>query len=324
MQYKICNEIEHALFFILDTVRSCGIGYNGTELYWQKNYNGELIDEKKINRQRKKWRKMFLAGNPPEQCKNCHLILDKDWKQDGKFNLIVVAHRTKCSCNCMYCNFRYKKKYWNTRPSYNIMPVLEDLEKRNLLTDDLHISVSGGECTEYPDKEFEKIANFVIKKQCRMSVYSSGIKYSKTLAKCLSQGLCDLVISVDSGTKEIYETIKRVKHFDDVWNNITKYAAAAVPDGTIYGRMTVKYVIVNGVNNTQKAFYDFIKKCRGAKIKHIRIAVEYNWWNENKDKPMPSRLIKLVQYIKKFGKEFSIEPTEFGFTLFDIVKSLEK
>ena len=48
MKYTICNEIEHALFFILDTVRSCGIGYNGTELYWIKDYNGELIDEKKI------------------------------------------------------------------------------------------------------------------------------------------------------------------------------------------------------------------------------------------------------------------------------------
>ena len=31
MQYTICNEIENALFFTLDTVRSCGIGYNVTE-----------------------------------------------------------------------------------------------------------------------------------------------------------------------------------------------------------------------------------------------------------------------------------------------------
>lgn len=318
MKYTICNEIEHALFFILDTVRSCGIGYNGTELYWQKNYNGELIDIEKIEKKRKKWRKMFLDGKPPKQCRNCHLLLNKDWEQDGKFNLIVIAHRTKCSCNCMYCNFRYKKEFWNTRKSYNIIPVLQDLENRNLLTDDLHISVSGGECTEYPDNEFENIADFVLKKRCKMSVYSSGINYSQTLAKCLHEGLCDLVISVDSGTKEIYEKIKRVKHFTDVWRNIKKYAEKAVSDGGIYGRMTVKYVIVPGINNTQKAFYDFIKQCRKAKIKHIRIAVEYNWWNENKDNPMPARLISLVKYIQKFNKEFSIEPTEFGIALFKI------
>lgn len=321
MKYTICNEIEHALFFILDTVRSCGIGYNGTELYWIKDYNGELIDEKKIEEQRKIWRQLFLEGNPPEQCKNCHLLLNKDWKQDGKFNLIVVAHRTKCSCNCIYCNFKYKKEYWNTRETYNIMPVLEDLERRNLLTDDLHISVSGGECTEYPNNEFEDIAAFVIKKQCKMSVYSSGINFSPTLAKCLNQGLCDLVISADSGSKEVYEKIKRVKKFDNVWNNIKKYSEAAVSDGGIYGRMTVKYVIVDGLNNTQKAFYDFIKKCREAKIKLIRIAVEYNWWTAHKNEPMPPRLIKLVKYIQKFNKEFSIEPTEFGIALFKIADS---
>ena len=154
-----------------------------------------------------------------------------------------------------------------------------------------------------------------------MSVYSSGINFSPTLAKCLNQGLCDLVISADSGSKEVYEKIKRVKKFDNVWNNIKKYSEAAVSDGGIYGRMTVKYVIVDGLNNTQKAFYDFIKKCREAKIKHIRIAVEYNWWTAHKNEPMPPRLIKLVKYIQKFNKEFSIEPTEFGIALFKIADS---
>ncbi|MGN0196553.1 MAG: radical SAM protein [Candidatus Gastranaerophilaceae bacterium] len=317
MQYTICNEIENALFFTLDTVRSCGIGYNGTELYWIKDYHGEPIDADKIDEQRNIWRKMFQEGNQPEQCKHCHLLLTKDWEQNKKFNLLVIAHRTKCSCNCIYCHFRWKKRLWNTREAYNIMPVLNDLEEKNLLADDLHISVSGGECTEYPDNEFEDIANFVLKKKCKMSVYSSGINFSPTLAKCLNAGLCDLVISVDSGTRYVYEKIKRVRHFGDVWKNIKKYAEAATPDG-IYGRMTVKYVIVYGMNSSQKAFHNFIKQCRKAKVKHIRIAVEYNWWNRHKDSEIPPRIISLVKYIQNFNDEFSIEPTEFGTTLFEI------
>ena len=248
--------------------------------------------------------------------------MTKDWKQDGKFNLIVIAHRSNCSCNCIYCNFSKDKNYWNNRESYNIVPVLEDLRDRNLLAENLMISICGGECTEYPNNEFENIMEFIIKQKCKLWINSSGFNYSPLISKCLSLSLLDITISVDAGTKEVYEKIKRVKKFDDVWNNIAEYQRNAVLDaGGYYGRMTVKFVIVPGINNTQKHLYDFIKKCREAKIKYIRIAVEYNWWTENKHKEMPKNLIKLVKYIQKFNQEFSIEPVEFAIRLFQIADS---
>lgn len=321
MKYTICNEIEHSLFFTQDTLRSCGIGYNGTEFFWEEKYNGELIDIDKINKKREEWRARFLQGTQPEQCKKCHLLIDKEWSQDGRFNTILIANRTKCSCNCFYCNFTKDKNYWNNRETYNIYPVIEDLENRQLLTDNLHISVAGGECTEYPNGEFDKIVNFVLNKNCYLSAYSSGINFSDILKKCLAKGHCDICISADAGTKDVYEKIKQVKKFDEVWAHIKEYANAQLPNRVDMGRMIVKYVIVNGINDTKEAFDAFISKCIESNVKHIRIAIEYNWWTENKNLPLPSNLINLIKYIQTFSKDFAVEPVEFAIAAFKIADS---
>ena len=47
-------------------------------------------------------------------------------------------------------------------------------------------------------------------------ILSNGIKFSDTIYKVLKKGNAELIISIDSGTPEMYRRIKRVNEFDNV------------------------------------------------------------------------------------------------------------
>ena len=49
--------------------------------------------------------KMFLNGEIPPCYKDCTIYepVDERLKQSSKFDNIIVSNRSKCSCNCIYC-----------------------------------------------------------------------------------------------------------------------------------------------------------------------------------------------------------------------------
>lgn len=334
MKYIGCDAVESSLYFTLDSVRSCGMGYNDTEWYWYKNYNGELIDIDLIKEKRAKWRETFKSGHLIDQCKNCIHLIEKDFEENPKISIILIAHRTACSCNCYYCAFNESPEWkhkMNTRETYDIMPVLFDLKEKDLLSDDLLLSIAGGECTEYPNHEFERIVQFAYFYNYKMDIFSSGFNYSKPIEKMLNKGLANIVISVDSGTKETYEKIKRVKKYEQVWENIKNYSENCLQDGR-FGQVTLKYVICKDINDNNCEFDKFIEKCKDCNVKNVRISLEYNYWNNelskkiNNGEDIPEKLLNFVKYIRSFDGncDISIQPTEFAGNLYNILDNNKK
>lgn len=335
MKYIGCDAVESSLYFTMDTVRSCGMGYNDTEWYWYKDYHGELIDPDLIKKKREQWRETFKSGKLIDQCKNCIHLIERDFEENPKINVLLIAHRTACSCCCYYCSFSKNpdwKRKMNTRKAYDIMPVILDLQDKNLLSDKLLISVAGGECTEYPDYEFERLVQFAYFYNYKMDIFSSGFNYSKHIEKMLNKGLANIVISVDSGTKETYEKIKRVKKYEQVWENIKNYSANCTPNDR-FGQVTLKYVICKGVNDNKNEFDKFLEKCKDCGVKHVRIALEYDYWN-NELKPqiesgdsISNNLLEFVKYVRSFDEsccDISILPTEFAGNLFNALDNDKK
>lgn len=347
MKYIGCDAVESSLYFTLDTVRSCGMGYNDTEWYWYKNYNGELINPDIIKQKREQWRETFKSGKLIDQCKNCIHLIEKDFEENPKISIILIAHRTACSCCCYYCSFskdpEWKRKM-NTRKSYDILPVLLDLKAKDLLSDNLLLSIAGGECTEYPDYEFERLVQFAYFHGYKMDIYSSGFNYSAHIEKMLKDGLANIVISVDSGTKETYEKIKRVKKYEQVWENIKNYSYKSRINtprknelqnqndcSDRFGQVTLKYVICKDVNDNNEEFDKFIEKCEECKIKNVRIALEYDWWNNEiksacEKGTIPTKLIDFVNHIRSFDESCGIliQPTEFAGNLFNTLDNDKK
>ncbi len=301
MKYVSCLLLESGMAFGRNDVKPCTPGY---KIYWAKDYYGGPFDADKYLELRNHYVDMMRRGELPEQCIGCSNLEEKDWPDEPGIEFIAVANETKCSCDCYYCWFAEEKEHYNKFRSYDVMPILTALKEKNLLRHTT-FDVCGGECTEYDNGKLEALVNFVMSDDYWIHFFSSGIIYSEVIAEAMRKSRANILVSVDSGTKETYEKIKRVKAFDRVWENMAKYAAAGVQDTFCNkGYVILKYIIIPGINDSIEEFRAFAQKAKEVGCRWIRIAVEYNWWNENSNNPMPKNLFEMLDFIESWRKDF--------------------
>lgn len=304
MIYKSCKEVEHSLFFILDILSfCCHCGSVGKFIYKDK-YNGEIIDLNDFLRKREEFRNDFKKGIIDKHCENCANLVEKDWSEDFDIEHISIAHHSKCSCNCFYCNFAAEKKYWNKRKTYDIARAYKELLRTFKLRDNFHVDVVGGECCEYHRGELSTIINETIKSNGFLQFFSSGMFYSKEIASVLAQGKGVISISPDSGTKDVYEKIKRVRYYDKVWKNIEKYSS--VIKNSTFPVMRIKYIIIPNLNDNIEEFNAFLEHCKKLNSLRIDISLEYSYFNHHKDEKIPDRLFSFLEYIRSFENKYDI------------------
>jgi molybdenum cofactor biosynthesis enzyme MoaA len=308
MKYVSCLLLESGLAFTrLNEIKPCA---PGSEIFWAKSYNGEPFDVDGYLRQRAEYIEMMKQGNPPEQCIGCSNLEERDWPEEPGIEYISISVETKCSCNCYYCVFSKNKEYYNNKRGYDIMPVLSFLRDRNLLRHTT-LDIVGGECTEYPPEQLQALVNFVIENKLWCHFFSSGLFYSEIIAETLKETLSNIIVSIDAGTKELYEKIKNVNAYDRVWENMAKYSAVGVPDTFLNkGFVILKYIIIPGVNDSIDEIKLFAKKSKEAGCKWLRFSVEYEWWNQNSENTMDENLWKILDYTESLKQDFRVEYIE--------------
>ncbi len=303
MKYKCCNYLLHQIVFDQTEIKPCcATSMNNESAVFISNFSGRDFDIKHYIEQRSKYIEMFKNGNIPECCKNCPIIEENEWDEnDLYFDRIIVSNIAKCSCNCIYCVYTYNnpemKEYYNTRKPYDIKPILLSLRNKNLLKDNFLLIIGGGECTEYPAGLLDWLLYFTSANNGRIQILSSGIKYSKSIEQFLKYGNCELIISPDSGTKKTYEKIKRVKAFNNVWNNLKKYIFASSLNEKAY--IEIKYIIIPDVNDNILEVKNFLDKCKTINCKNIHLDIEHYWYSKNKEKSVPEKINQIHQYIKQ-------------------------
>ena len=305
MIYKSCKDVESSVHFILDAVTFCCSCGSFGEFVYKRDYNGEIINFDDYLSARNRFRDMFLSGNLPERCQKCGNLIEKEWDDDFKINYICVAHRSKCSCRCFYCGLNAEKKRWNERIVYNILPAFRVILNTFPLAPSFSVNLVGGECSEYPKEELDGIVDETVKHNGFINFTTSGLFYSDKIRETIAIGKGDLSVSPDSGFRETYEKIKRVKCFDRVWENIGKYSETSVTTGTRYP-IRVKYIIIPGINDNKTEFEAFAKRCMELKNSMIEISVEYSWFDKNSDKPLTPEMVDFLNYIQSYEDKIHI------------------
>lgn len=302
MKYKCCEYLLHQIVFdIFDVKPCCEASMNKESIKLIEKFDGikfdinEYLDKKQILINE------FKAGRIPAACTGCPIIKEKDWDNEGiYFDRIIVANTPKCSCNCIYCVYTHdnpnNKKKFNTLKAYDIKPILEFLRNQNLIKKDFMLIVGGGECSEFTPGELEWLIYFTSMMDGKIQILSSGIKYSDAIAKILKAGKAELIISPDSGTKKVFEKIKRVKAYNLVWNNIFKYIEAA--KGQYSSTVKLKYIIIPTINDSINEAKSFIKKCKKANCTQIHIDIEHFWFKDNKNKEIPKNIKEIIRLFK--------------------------
>ena len=176
------------------------------------------------------------------------------------------------------------------------MPFLMYLKNEGILKNDLELHLGGGEITIY--KECESILEeFGIKGNAHIHAATNAIKYSENLYKAIEKGNTNIIISLDCGTRETFKKIKRIDAFDKVIENIYKYSSAKEH------KVTLKYILIPGVNDNMNEFKKFIEIVRKAKVSTVRLDIEGRYLRSVNNNINPY-YFDLAEKMKNYAQKF--------------------
>ncbi len=300
-EYVSCDLIEHGLDFFTNSINFC-CRIPPTDKGYKKileNYNGELINWKNFFQIKRKYREQMKRGEIVPECRNCIYLQKKEWDNDDYISFINFNNWTICNEHCVYCWLNDEDKIHQTQ--YNVYPAIKDMAKRGYLRKGGHITIAGGEPCVAPEFN-DLIKLFLDYDLSNIRILTNATKYSQIVEEGIKSGKMNIVVSVDSGTKETFIKVKRYDFYNKVWDNIKRYAAVQpVPD-----RVKTKFILIPQVNDSKEEIEAWLNKSIECGVSHVAFDVEMMWYNKNKDN-LPQTLLDIVKYTLEKIKEHNLE-----------------
>ncbi len=312
--YTSCHWIQHGLSFENDHIEMCCLCCHkgGGRLYIKDEYKGKGLKWDDIFKLKEKFIEENKKGIIDPRCEGCFNLVHKGWDDDQKYiNYIHFNHWTHCNSDCIYCYTSWDKKNFQKKPHYKVMPMLKELFKKELFHPDGEVTFAGGEPTIL--NEFDDIINILLKNGVnRITVHSSGIKFSKAIEKGLKEGKISVCLSADAGSSETFYKVKRVNKFDKFWQNVEKYALAQPKDNNTL--VETKFIIIPGLNDNKEEIEKWFSLNLAYGIKSIVVDIENDYCRDlrakNEDKP--AYLVELCNYIVQRAKELDFNLIDYN------------
>jgi uncharacterized Fe-S cluster-containing radical SAM superfamily protein len=195
-----------------------------------------------------------LRNGETTPCDRCPALQYDVWDINPKLWRIGFGcdfSRTKCNFKCGYCCADEMLKRCHEP---NMESPADAMKKVSLALqpNDVVLGFAAGEITVCPWK------NDVYKQieddgwYCQIS--TNAALYDDRLAELIKRKSAELNISIDAGTPETFEKIKGVDAWDKVIKNLEKYCLLG-------GRVILKYLFIDGVNNRLEDIDGFIELC---------------------------------------------------------------
>jgi uncharacterized radical SAM superfamily Fe-S cluster-containing enzyme len=326
-KYKSCYWIDGGIDFRKDNISLCCFSWlqNYSEYLLQSEYYGGVANWEKIFEKKRGLRKIQSEGGVSDFCKGCIYQEEQEWYDGDFFYCLALNHYTVCNSRCIYCDCGNNDAL-RKEPYYDIAPVLKNMIDNGFLKSVVgsFVTFGGGEPTLLRD--FDKIISYLSEANfSNIRINTSGIKYSETIERGLTDGLLNIVISPDSGSPNIYKKIKRVDCFDNVWENIEQYLQKAKNKKDV----NVKYIIIPGINDTEEDFLDFYNQLIKTGVVSVGLTVEQNWASKNPEAFIQDKRVDKIsdlflfaeQKIKDFG--FNLEIGADGINFLNNIKNLK-
>ena len=289
-KYVSCDLIEHGLDFFTDSINFC-CRIPPTDKGYKKileNYYGEKIDWKNFFKIKRNYRNQMKEGQIIPECKGCVYLQEKEWDNDDYISFINFNNWTICNEHCVYCWLNDADK--PHQKQYNVFPAIKDMAEKGYLRKGGHITIAGGEPCVAP--EFNDLINLFLEYDLEpIRVLTNATIYSDAVERGIKSGNLNIVVSVDSGTKETFIKVKRKDFYDKVWENIARYAAVQPsPD-----RVKTKFIVIPDVNDNKIEIDAWIEKSIEVGVKHLTLDLEMMYFDKNKDN-IPEYIYDLFEY----------------------------
>ena len=311
MSEKYCYNLRHGISFHQKNIRFCTTLQLGEIISIYEEKPKELA--LKIQETRRIIKKNLDNKIIPNGCENCRYRIQECYETE-KIKRIDLYYWYHCNCGCFYCSYRDETKGEFSDKIKEGNPViyktieelyrLDEIDKNNLF-----VNFGGGELGVL--KEFPKLINLFLKNNVE-SIWceTSGIRYSKELAKALEKGKAGLSIAICSGSPETYKKIKKRDKYTQVLNNLKKYINAASKCKTNpnnASRVISKYIILQGFNNNINEIDKWLIDSLNIGIKQVEISMEFCWGiHTKKGEKVEDYNYELFEYTEKRCKQLGL------------------
>jgi sulfatase maturation enzyme AslB (radical SAM superfamily) len=306
MGYKSCKWISSGIVFNQSDLAICcygdNVGGGRPPLTNNNTYHGDIPNYNLIFEKKERIRELQRKGETFPPCEGCEFLHERnDWDKDtGKIRNIVIQHSPVCNCKCIYCYTEQNKDFYNTWKPYNVLPVIKDMIQRDILEKGAYINIAGGEPTIL--EEFEELTALLLKHDCFLDIFSSGIKFSQAISDNMHTGRVNLTVSIDSGCAETYQKIKQINAFPKVVENLRRYAENQYQD---VPRIRTKYIIVPQINDNIEEVSKWLHLNADIGIKEIMLDIEANYFTNNRNN-IPKEYIGIVNFVQDIARELNL------------------
>lgn len=303
-KYLDCHLMKHSIHFFYDEIRACCTNTKGPIFY--PNYNGESVDWNFIYNERKKvvkeinsfWNKDEIPAGCIGCCELNSFLQDKKVPNfDNLIDRVYFHYNMSCNAKCTYCTYAHIERGFK----YRVIPLVKDIIEKKILSKNACVYMSGGEITI--SSEFEELLSMLLNYlSSSVEILTSGIKYCNSIEQAFIQNKCRLIISLDSSTAETYKKIKQVDCFDKIVENIRNYVKAS---DNAKKNITLKYIIVDGVNDNIEEITNFVQLVKNLEIENIRLDFDYEKYKFTEN-------IQVPEYYFDLYKTFNQKALELG------------
>jgi len=163
--------------------------------------------------------------------------------ETGRFLNVFIEQNNTCNLRCLMCGFSDDRA--SDVPRYHMpTPLFETIAREVFpLTTYLHISLM----TEpFMTPNFPERLQLVRKygvPYCRV-VTNGTLLTDRVIERVIDSQITTLTISVDGGTREVYEDIRRGSNFDKVLTNIERFKELRARRGVSLPRLQINHVLM--------------------------------------------------------------------------------
>lgn len=310
MEYKSCNLLEHGICFYVDRICSCCYAPQekvNDSPFLAALYKGELINKDLLFELINRWKNKAKQGELIDCCSNCYKAETKDWSDENYIDQVYISHFQECNSKCVYCITDILPENRVKNP-YKILPVLDDMKQKGILKEGCEFHIGGGEFTIYSECE-DLIKKYILSGFAkRLAVASNGIKYSNALyqAMCIDKGV--IIISLDCGSRELFNQIKKVDKFNIVLKNISKYTKDSISRRNTF----LKYIVIPSLNDNKDEFSKFIEISKKYQVQGIKLDIEGHYCRYHKYK-LNRDILAFLEWAKEYTISNGVDFEGFSF-----------
>ena len=262
-KYKSCTFLENAITTGCELLFPCCVSIPGrphVEISFTDYY--ETIDRYIAMRSRVKEEINVHKGD--HGCYKCRYLVEQYWPfsdRHFKINHLYQVDAGVCQFDCIYCIRINKAGRISNRPTADFKALLDAIYCRGLLAKEFLVDISGDEITTHPacDKILDAFSDYPL------TVYSNAATYNEIIGNSMLKKGSSLIISLDAGSPETFYRIKQRNVFDEVCENIRRYAATGAA-------IVLKYLILPGINDNFTDASSFFRFCMEINAKKIIIS----------------------------------------------------